>query len=346
MIDQIKPTQTEWGYIAWALLDDRAESVVLVDLQGKILFVNETAAMKYSEPVEKMIGSSIWKYIPSSVVEYKKILFNQAIRSGDQVAVRQSVDSRWIQEVFHPFRGDGEKIDGIVLCAWDITPLVIAQEKYKQATMELITAQEEERHRISRDLHDDIGQRMTALALKLRSLESKLEDGRNIAIDEIKIAIRDLETITKQTRQIFYQLHPPSLDSVALPKVLEAFCSSLESSSGITIDFNCEENFPELTELQTTVLYRFVQEGFANIVKHAAASHAWINLDYNEGDLNVSMEDDGIGYEPGRDLVGLGLRGLEERFKMLDGSFEVESSPGKGTHIFGTMPITRKEVNG
>lgn len=332
--------------IAWLLLEAMEVSAILVDRAGTVLFANETAQKKYARSPGELLNSCLWNLPYLSRPNYQKVLLNQAVQTGEPIMVKLEEDNHWNRLLIHPFHDNEGQIDRLAICSWDITPLVEAQEQNKRAALELISAQEEERHRISQDLHDDIGQRMTALALYLRSMETNLEDGRSISVEEIKMAIRDLETITKQTRQIFYQLHPPSLGTVAFSKVLEAFCTSFEYSIGIPVDFNCQMDIPELSDLQTTVLYRFVQEGFANIAKHAVAKRVWVSLDFSDGDLNISIEDDGKGYIPGNIQEGLGLRGIRERFRMLNGEVEIESAPGKGTRLFGTLPYEQKDVTG
>ncbi len=344
MASRMKQTISGVGKIAWSLLEARAEEVIVVDTEGIVLFANEVAAKRFSKSVKAMIGTCIWDLNYSSHISHQKILFHQAIQNREPVTTNQKEDRHWNRTMIYPIRSRAGKIEKVALCTWDITSQVNTQEQYKLTALELITAQEEERHRISRDLHDDIGQRMTALALNLHSIETSLESGRPITVEEVKNAIHDLETITKQTRQIFYQLHPPSLGTVAFPKVLEAFCASFEYSTGVSVDFNCQLDLPELNDLQTTVLYRFVQEGFANIAKHAAASRVWISLDYIDNDINISIEDDGNGFDFKNIQEGLGLRGIRERFRILNGSVEIESTPGKGTHLFGTLPYKQKEV--
>jgi PAS domain S-box-containing protein len=326
--------------IAWSLLDTKAEAVIVVDPNGTIHCANESAARRFGVPVGELIGSSVWALYPSHRVNHHRILFGEALRTGDSITARSRDGDRWSQMLIYPVRREGQSPSRIALCTWDVTEIAEAQERYKRTALELITAQEDERHRISRDLHDDIGQRLTALALELRAVERALESGQERALDEVRITIQDLEMIAKHTRQIAYQLYPPSLGKVTLPKVLSAFCASFESSTGLNVDFNCQEEIPEIPDLPAIAVYRFVQEGLSNTARHAWASRAWVSLDYTDGDLNISLEDDGKGFDPARVLKGMGLPGIRERFQMLNGSIEVESAPGKGTRLSGTLPFT------
>jgi signal transduction histidine kinase len=162
--------------------------------------------------------------------------------------------------------------------------------------------------------------------------------------DQIGGAIRNLESIMKGLRQIFYQLYPPSLHHTTLTKVLSAHCSSFTRSTGIRVDFSCPDGFPVLSDVYEVTLYRFVQEGLANAVKHGRARKVWINLDVSDEEINISLEDDGLGFDPGKSLPGLGLRGIQKRFLMLKGSFDIESAPDKGTKLFGSLLLKTSET--
>jgi signal transduction histidine kinase len=148
-----------------------------------------------------------------------------------------------------------------------------------------------------------------------------------------------MELIIKHVRQIFYTLSPPSLYKMSLPVVLAGFCSTFEETNGVHVDLSCQEGLPALPEKHVNAIYRFVQEGLTNVSKHARASSVWINLEYIEGDLTLSMEDNGQGFDLERSQEGIGLRGIRQRFLVLDGSIEIESAPGRGTRLSGTIPF-------
>jgi signal transduction histidine kinase len=212
-------------------------------------------------------------------------------------------------------------------------------------TLQLLTIQEDERRRISQDLHDDIGQNMTALILSLKVIDSGIAAGRKNVGDQVKETIQNVDTMMKHIRQIFYQLRPPSLATVPLSKVIESLCSSFALSTGLRVDFSSQEELPPIPDAQATALYRLVQEGLNNAVKHAQAASVWVNLDYAEGEISLSMEDDGQGFNPSQDAgQGMGLQGLRERFLMLNGSFDIESAPDKGTHLYGSLPLTNHSL--
>jgi signal transduction histidine kinase len=333
---------SEQAGIAWDLLDAEAYEVIFVDLEGNILFINDSASQRYHKSSKALIGICIWDLYPHTHLNYLKILLNQVAATGQPIKSNFTENGQWNQTTIYPIKGKGKRVDGIALCIHNVTHQMEKEEQFKRVVLELINAQEDERFRISRDLHDDTGQRMTALLLQLRSIKDIIENDRNVAKEEVNNAILNLETIVKHIRQIFYQLTPPSLNRVALPKVLDAFCSSVEEANGIHVDFSCQEEMPELLENQVTVIYRFVQEGLTNVIKHSGATSAWVNLDYTDGDLNISLEDNGNGFDIKNTVEGLGLRGIRQRFISLNGCFEIESAPGKGTRLNGTLPFKSK----
>ncbi len=325
--------------IAWALLNAKAIDVVLVNPKGTILFANEIAAQRYGVSIDELCGSCIWDLYPVANKNHHKILLNQVIETGNSITFHYKDRKLWEQTLIYPIHGEDNQVKYIALCTSDITSQIESEERLKQVLLELVSAQEDERHRISQDLHDDVGQKMTALVFELRAIKDVIENEQDISLKDINSIIGNMETIIKHIRQIFYQLHPPSLSRMALPKVLAAFCSTFEESNSVHVDFSCQEEIPELPDNYDLAMYRFVQEGLANVVKHARASSAWINLDYTDGDLNISVEDNGQGFDLRQVTEGFGLHGIRERFLMLGGVMDVELTPGKGTHLSGTIPF-------
>ena len=209
-----------------------------------------------------------------------------------------------------------------------------------------MTAEEDERRRIAQDLHDDIGQRMTALSLSLKAIQNAVIEGDKGAVEQLKDAIRMAESIMRQVRQILYQLRPPLLATLPLAKVLEDLCASIAQSSRLSVDFSSEPELPVVPEIQAMAFYRCVQEGLNNVARHAKATSVWVNVDCVDGELSVSLEDDGQGFEPDYEQkLGLGLQGIRDRFLMLGGSFSIESSPGCGIASVRFGAVSRRHYS-
>ncbi|MGB8644362.1 MAG: sensor histidine kinase [Anaerolineae bacterium] len=214
------------------------------------------------------------------------------------------------------------------------------EKQLKQLTQQILTVQETERRRISQDLHDDIGQGMTALILRLNAIQNRLPPELDELRGELYQAIQDADALTSQIRQLAYQLRPPALDSMPLARALDSLCSLFGPQSGLTVHYSSDPELPPIPMMQAIVLYRFVQEGLNNIVRHASAHSAWVSLDYADGEVALSIEDDGQGFEPQAVAQGMGLQGIRDRFLTLNGVLNIDSAPGRGAHLYGALPLT------
>jgi signal transduction histidine kinase len=246
--------------------------------------------------------------------------------------------------------------------------LAQAEARVAQLKQQVISIQEAERKRISQDLHDDIGQRMTALILALNNLHGGIPQYEPQLRAGILHAIWQLEDVMQQVRQLAYQLRPPNLESTTLDQALEALCAVFAlqdqgrelylseqerpgprlyqpvDKGGLKIDFSCVSPLPVIPDFQALAVYRFVQEALTNVARHAFAASVWVNLDYETGDLTISVEDDGMGFDSKSCPRGMGLQGICERFEMLNGSIEIDSSPGRGTRISGGLPLAAEDT--
>jgi PAS domain S-box-containing protein len=321
------------------LLDIETDQIMWCDLAGNLIFINASAAQKLQKSANELINTSIWNVYPESCKTHHQILMHQAIKNGRPVTVKNKIHNSWVETTLFPVHGVDDKVESVVFITRDISLFIETENRLKQVLMQLINAQEDERYRISRDLHDEIGQRMTSLILQLRAVKDSVETGKKISMDEINNSIRDIEMINKQIRQIFYQLYPPSLNRLSLPKVLEAFCNSIGEANNLKVDFNCQDGLPELQEKQNLVIYRFFQEGLNNVIKHSASTAVWINLDCYDGNICFSLEDNGRGFDKDRVKYGVGLNGINERLSSLNGRLKIESAPGKGTRLSGVLPV-------
>jgi len=220
-----------------------------------------------------------------------------------------------------------------------------AQEARQLLFRELVTTQEEERRRISRELHDQMGQHLTALILGLKSLETALKGP-----PEIK-QLRDLQGLSddigRQVHRIAFELRPTALDDLGLQAVLVNYIDEWSNRCGVTVDFHSggieKERLP--SEIETTI-YRIIQEALTNVVKHAKASHLSLILVRREDHLLTIIEDNGKGFDVDEVLAGsvarphrLGLLGMKERVMLAGGTFELESSPGLGAALFIRIPL-------
>jgi len=326
---------------AWELLDAFPNAIEFFELDGTILYLNKAASLRHTKPVNELVGTNIWSLYPSGQAAHHKTVVNKALKSGTPIQFTDRFEEQWINVLICPICGSNGKIESIVAYTNDITRQIQTEERLKLVSLQLLTNQETERRRIAQDLHDDIGQSMTALILALKALQSDvIVAGHKTIADQVKGTIRVVEEMMRHIRQVLYDLRPPSFETTTPAKVLESLCSSLALSTGLRAVFSSQEQLPMMSSAQATALYRLIQEGMNNAAKHAKATSVWINLEYADGEINISFEDDGQGFDPGQRIgYGIGLEGLRERFLMLNGNFDIESAPGKGTRLYGSLPI-------
>lgn len=227
--------------------------------------------------------------------------------------------------------------------AEEVRQRVRAEAARREILRRLVTAEEDERRRISRELHDHMGQLVTGLVLGLRALGLETDGGAP------GVRVRELEQlagrIARELQHTALELRPPALDSLGLTAALQNHLDEWSQRHAVACDFHAAgmdgDRLPP--EMETTI-YRVVQEGLTNILKHAGATHVGLVLERRAGCVTTILEDDGRGFDPDAVLASrekakrLGLRGMRERIALLRGTLEIESSPAGGTTLFVRIP--------
>ena len=218
----------------------------------------------------------------------------------------------------------------------------------REFSKKILTIQEQERHRISRDLHDEIGQFSVSLGSALNIIEKEIEK-RNI--DKALHVIKDAKTIladtAKKIRTLFLDLRPAELGMLGLPSVLRELFSHYTKTYPLNIKFKENIGSIHMKDEVAITLYRVIQEAFNNIVKHARAKTVKIDLLLKSGEINLTIEDDGIGFDAEAffreaNVDKFGLRGMRERVDLLNGKFLLRSKPKSGTKIDIIFPIVEE----
>lgn len=212
-----------------------------------------------------------------------------------------------------------------------------------QLLQQLATAQEEERSRISRELHDEIGQHLAALMLGLSALEPDLRATPGAAV--LQKLQQLTETMGREVHALAVQLRPSSLDDFGLLRALSTYLELWAARSGIKAELHATnfegQRLPAQVEL---TIYRTVQEALTNVVKHAAATQVNVILSRTDGEVVAVIEDNGRGFDPDQPTLshrpGIGLLGMRERVAQLNGRVTLESSPGQGTTVFVRLPLS------
>ena len=217
----------------------------------------------------------------------------------------------------------------------------------RRLSRRLIDVQETERSRLARDLHDDTGQALTALKVNLDLTRREFAWVSSYAEERLKDAVVLTDETMEKLKTIAHELRPPTLDTVGLNEALEAQCESFGQRTRISVVYRGTD-LPALPDQVSTCLYRILQEGLTNCVKHGEATRVDVHLKRNGQYISLSILDNGKGFEPQKYLVdqkegGTGLIGMRERLESLEGRLEIESLPGLGTRLIAS--ISGRRVN-
>ncbi|MBI4340274.1 MAG: sensor histidine kinase [Chloroflexi bacterium] len=221
-------------------------------------------------------------------------------------------------------------------------------QRLQVVVQRLMGAQEEERRRVARDLHDETAQGLSALGVFLDEVAFNAEGGGDRVLGSIRVARRQVNRLVEETRRLAYALRPSVLDDKGLVPALRWCAEAYLQASGVHVSFHVSQpdlRYPETLEV---ALFRVGQEAMSNIAKHAQASNAAITLQFREGWLTLTIKDDGLGFDVGAVMEqtgtlqgrGLGLAGIEERMVLLGGRMDVSSAPGQGTTVTASVPAS------
>jgi signal transduction histidine kinase len=219
-----------------------------------------------------------------------------------------------------------------------------AERQMRQLSQERDAAQEEERKHLSRELHDHVAQVLTALRMEL----GRIERTRSPADARIGAAVAEckklVDSMFRTVRDLALGLRPSMLDDFGLQAALEWHVRDFTSRYDANVELTMEGDFGTLPDRYRTCVYRAVQEGLTNCVRHATARSIQVSVISHQDRLDVSVTDDGIGFDSARRRDGLGLRGIEERVKELQGTMTVGRAAGQGTTLMIHLPLPATEV--
>lgn len=216
------------------------------------------------------------------------------------------------------------------------------QKELRMLSRRLLSAQEEERKSISRELHDVISQTLTGINVRLASLKKRCTNGTKELYKTITITQQLVEKSVDIVHRFARDLRPTVLDDLGLVPALQAYMKSFMEETGVRVKFTADAQVEKLNSIGRTVLYRIAQESLTNIARHAKASSANVVISRHNGALLMEIYDDGQGFQMDEDGEGnrLGLLGMRERAEMIGGTFKVNSAPGKGSTIQVEIPKT------
>jgi two-component system CheB/CheR fusion protein len=296
---------------------------------------------RLDELVQAQAGASIEFEHASTTSQRKTLLIKaQALSTdGSRVLLLMIEDITLRREAEILVSKQKEALEGEIEVA--ARKLNRTQEELRGLTAHLFTAQEEERQHVSRELHDDISQRLSALEILLHEMATV--DGRKVDPERFESARAQLQSLNTDVRQISHRLHPSILQDLGLPAALRAMVHEFGERENMPVTYTSQD-LPETWSAETaTTLYRITQEALRNISKHAGKTHVKVVLAGNDSTLQLRVMDFGLGFDQEMDgpARGLGMISMQERARLAGGALEVVSSLGQGTTVTATVPLDR-----
>lgn len=218
-----------------------------------------------------------------------------------------------------------------------------AERHLRELSQQLVAAQEEERRKLSRELHDHVGQMLTALRMELGRVD-RISAGNARLASAVSECRQLVDEMVRTVRDLALGLRPSMLDDIGLQAALEWQARDFSRRYGVPVDLGVRGNLDALTDQHRTCVYRVVQEALTNCIRHAHAKRVGIELDAGSERLELSVTDDGVGVEPAVRGEGLGLRGIEERVRELGGTVVMRSATGRGSTLTIELPLASPEV--
>jgi PAS domain S-box-containing protein len=358
----------------YRLLAEAAHDMIyVVSEDDRIEYVNSYAAAQFYLRSENLIGKKQSEIFPDEIARRQHEGIAAALSSGGPKYAENWVNfgkgnEAYISTWLIPLENQVNGKRSVLGVSRDITTMKRMQEELKtshdelekrveQRTWELseltaeirklaqklITAQEEERRRISRELHDDTGQVLVTLKYSLAELLKELPPDHGELQKRVTEGIREVDEAMATIRAISHRLRPPLLDAGGLNVSLKEFCKEITRKTNIKVNYEGLEldNLPD--DISVT-LFRFVQEAFSNILKHSHATSVIVTLRYGRRVITLSIMDNGVGIQSTQEPAGIGLIGIRERVGSLGGKLKVGSTGGKGTALRVSIPWNGEAV--
>ena len=334
------------------LLDSTAEAIYGIDLEGCCTFCNSACvrALGYTR-ADELLGKNMHDLIhhtraDGTLMPVEECRIFRTFRAGegthidDEVLWRRNGTSFPAEYWAYPQR-KGQEVVGAVVAFIDITENKLAKAALASVSRRLIEAQEQERTRIARELHDDIGQRLALLAIELEQLHQDPPD-----LPEVRSRMGELRKQTSEIatdiQTLSHELHSSKLEYLGIAAAMRGFCREFGEQQKVEIDFKTDDLPSPLAPDISLCLFRVLQEALHNSAKHSGVRHVEVRLWGTSDEIHLTVSDSGAGFdsEAAKESRGLGLISMEERLKLLNGTFSVESQPNRGTTIHARVPLS------
>ncbi len=343
---------------------DAAPITILIatDPKCKSITANRTGCQLYHVPIGTNVSTSVSAVGPPPPfrimrdgieIPADELPLQRAAATGIPVigtfttlVLRDATEHHMIGNTAPLFDEDG-KPRGAVGAFVDITELKLAEEALSKLSRRLIEAQEQERARIARELHDDLSQRMALLQIGLAQFDQDTVGFSSKARQQLHDIAELCREVSSGIHDLSHQLHPFKLDTLGLVASLKGLCREFSNQHNLQVQFVHNDIPGRIPKEVTLCLFRIVQEALRNVVKHSGAAEAKVELSGHGDRIDVRISDSGAGFSPesAKGIGGLGLISMRERLRLVAGHLSVESQPARGTMIHARVPLSSGSVS-
>ena len=318
--------------------------------RGQILEANQALVdmLKYPDKESLLAVNVIDLFAnPQDRIQWQELIVQEQIVQGFEVQYRRYDGSIiWVRSNARANPSEDGQVQYYEGSLEDITEQAQAEQRMRELTRQLVTAQETERKHIAQELHDELGQALTAISLDLGRIEQALPPDTGTRLKKMVKEARTLtDEVDERVSELALELRPSLLDDLGLAPTLEWYVDQYSQRLGVAVAMEIKGLEKRLPPEMETGLYRIIQEALTNVARHAQAHSISLHLERSSGMVTVNIADDGRGFDfekaqgSAGSTGGVGLLGMKERASALGGRFEVHSKPGQGTRIHVEIPL-------
>lgn len=341
---------------AQALFQAAAQAIFVVNQQGRMVMVNPATEKMLGYSQDELIGEPVEMLVPENLrgghVSHRSGYFhnpqNRPMGFGLDLQARKKDGSIFDVEISLSYISTATETLAVAFMS-DISKRKADDQAIRQQredlrllTGRLMTAQDDERRRIARDLHDDLSQKLAYLAMDIGKMASKASSHE--VLDSLRALQRRAGDAAETVRHISHQLHPSILDDIGLQAAVEQYCEEFEERAGIRTHFLSRDVPDSIPRDVAGNLYQIFQESLRNVSKHSKAAEVFVTLEALDGVLRLNVRDEGVGLPAAsRSATGIGITGMKERANLVNGNVSIESQAGEGTEVTVTVPLSTAE---
>ncbi len=328
------------------ILRNTPSVVYIKDRGGRYTLVNSRYEELFGIRNEEIQGKTDLDIFPKEIADQFRENDRRVFADGHPCQVEERVPQgdgmRVYLSVKFPLYDQDGSVNRVCGISTDITELKKAQDQLRRLSDGIMAGQEKERTAVARELHDELGQVLTALRIDSVWLRDRLDGTDEKASERALMMCTLIDNAIDEVRGMATRLRPGVLDDLGLVDALEWFAMDFEKRTGIHCVFT-HRNVPDVTDAVSTAAYRIAQETFTNVARHSSATRVDVSFAAEDGIVTLSVADNGRGFDTKSllDSQGLGVAGMRERAALVGGALEIHSRPGKGTRVVLRVPIDR-----